>query len=162
LLIDEVNALARLVKCPYCENKLDKEEAYEYKKKYYHIECFETWEKEKAHRQELIQYICELFRISAPTGIMLKQIKEFQENYKYKLKGMELALRYFHDTLGNRVQEGTGIGIIPFVYEEAKNHYVKQQRIAESLDSIENQEIIVYIDPNKSKRKSKKIDITAI
>lgn len=155
--------MARQVKCPYCEQKLDKEDSYEYKKKYYHQSCFKQWEQEKTHRQELLQYICELFRIDVPTGMMLKQIKDFQEDYKYKLKGMELALRYFHETLGNKVQQGSGIGIIPFVYEDAKNHYIKQQKISESIqNNLESEEITVYIDPKKNKRKSKKIDITAI
>lgn len=155
--------MARLVKCPYCEKQLSKEEAHEYKKKYYHVKCFNEWQQEKEHRQQLIDYICKLYRIEAPTGMILKQIKDFQADYKYKLKGMELALRYFHETLGNQVQQGSGIGIIPFVYEDAKNHYVKQMKIADSLHVLgESEEITVYIDPNKTKRKSKKIDITAI
>jgi hypothetical protein len=155
--------MARQVKCPYCENHLDKDDAYEYKKKYYHVNCFNEWQQEKAHRQQLIDYICKLYRIEVPSGMILKQIKDFQIDYKYKLKGMELALRYFHETLGNPVQQGSGIGIIPFVYEDAKNHYIKQIKIAESLQNLgENDEITVYIDPNRSKRKSKKIDITAI
>lgn len=154
--------MARKVKCPYCSIQLDKEDGHEYKKKYYHPSCFETWEQEKIHRQELIGYICELFRIEVPSGMILKQIKDFQEDYKYKLKGMELALRYFHETLGNRPQQGGGIGIIPFVYEDAKQHYMKQMKIQESLQNGETEEITVYINPDNNKRKSKKIDITAI
>jgi hypothetical protein len=155
--------MARLVKCPYCETQLDKDEAYEYKKKYYHQKCFNEWQQEKEHRQQLIDYICKLYRIEVPSGMILKQIKDFQTEYKYKLKGMELALRYFHETLGNPVQQGAGIGIVPFVYEDAKNDYIKKMKISESLQNFEgNEEITVYIDPNKSKRKSKKIDIAAI
>ena len=155
--------MARLVKCPYCENQLSKDEAYEYKKKYYHVKCFETWQNEKEDRKNLIDYICKIYRLDAPTGMILKQIKDFQENYKYRLKGMELALRYFHDTLGNRPLEGQGIGIIPFIYEDAKNDYMKQMKIAESLQNLDKkEEITVYIDPNKNKRRSKKIDIAAI
>jgi hypothetical protein len=155
--------MARMVKCPYCEQKLDKDEAHEYKKKYYHQNCFNEWQQESEHRKQLIEYICKLFRIEAPTGMILKQIKDYQADYKYKLKGMELALRYFHETLGNPVQQGSGIGIIPFVYEDAKKHYVKQMKITESLQNLDkNEEITVYIDPNKNQRKSKKIDITAI
>jgi hypothetical protein len=75
---------------------------------------------------------------------------------------MELALRYFHETLGNRPQDGSGIGIIPFVYEEAKNYYIKQMKISESIENHKDEEITVYIDPNRNKRKSKKIDITAL
>jgi hypothetical protein len=163
LFIKRGDNLARLVKCPYCEKQHNKEEAHEYKKKYYHVECFNRWRQDVDHRKELSAYICELYRIDAPTGMMLKQIKEFQEDYKYKLKGIELALRYFHETLGNNVQEGSGLGIVPYVYEDAKNHYVKQLKIADSLQNLEkNEEVTVYIDTKKDKRKSKKIDITAI
>jgi hypothetical protein len=155
--------MARMVKCPYCETQLDKDDAHEYKKKYYHKNCFFEWQQESEHRKQLIEYICQLYRLDAPTGLILKQIKDFQVDYKYKLKGMELALRYFHETLGNPVQQGAGIGIVPFVYEEAKNDYIKKMKITESLQNFEgNEEITVYIDPNKSKRKSKKIDIAAI
>lgn len=153
--------MARQVKCPYCQDKLDKDEAYEYKKRYYHHKCFETWELEKTHRKELMEYISVLYN-KPPSGLILKQIKDFQEEYKYKLKGMELALRYFHETLGNRPQENGGIGIIPFVYEEAKNHYIKQQKISESLSNYKNEKVTVYINTDTNKRKSKKIDIAAI
>lgn len=152
----------RQVKCPYCESKLSKEEAHEYKKRYYHPHCFETWRMEAEHRKELIAYICDLYGIDVPTGMMLKQIKDFQEDYNYKTKGMELALRYFYETLDNKVREGDGIGIIPFVYEDAKNHYIKQQRIAESINDSKEEEVVVFIDPHVSKRKQKKIDISAI
>jgi uncharacterized protein Usg len=154
--------VARQVKCPYCEQQLNKEEAHEYKKRYYHTTCFEQWRKEVDHRKELTDYITQLYGV-APTGMMLKQIKEFQEEYKYKLKGIELALRYFHETLGNRVQEGSGIGIVPFIYEEAKNHYIKRMKITESMHNLDKSgELLVYINPNQNKRKSKKIDISAI
>jgi len=39
--------MSRLVKCPYCEEKLPKEEAYSYKRKYYHPKCFQEWEQQK-------------------------------------------------------------------------------------------------------------------
>lgn len=155
--------MAKSVKCPYCESYLDKDEAISYKKRYYHEECFNTWRLEADHRKELIDYILEIYNLEAPTGMMLKQIKDFQEDYNYKLKGIELALRYFHETLDNRPQENGGIGIVPFIYEEAKRHYIKQQKIAESIHDFKQQEeITVCINTKADKRKSKKIDITAI
>lgn len=154
--------MARQVKCPYCEQYQDKEDAVEYKKRYYHEDCFNTWRMEAEHRKELIEYICDLYRIDAPTGMINKQIKDFQTEYNYKLKGIELALRYFHETLDNRPREGDGIGIVPFVYEEAKKHYIKQLKIAESIQNLENKEVTVYINASSTKRNSKKIDITAI
>lgn len=81
--------MGRQVKCPYCETKLDKDSAIPYKKRYYHEKCFNTWKQEADHRKELIQYICNLYGLTSPTGMMLKQIKEYQEEYGYKLKGIE-------------------------------------------------------------------------
>lgn len=65
---------------------------------------------------------------------MLKQIKEFQDDYGYTLKGMELTLRYFHEIQGNGV-DARGIGIIPYVYEDAKRHYNYIQKVKNSFQS---------------------------
>ncbi|MCA1027026.1 hypothetical protein LCM23_13070 [Cytobacillus kochii] len=157
--------MGRQVKCPYCERKLDKDESYEYKKRYYHVECFEEWNQEKTHREELLSYVCNLYKMDAPTGMMLKQIKDFQTDYKYKLKGMELALRYFHDTLGNSVVEGAGIGIIPFVYEDAKKHYIQLSKVEESVENTTPKKTrVVEVQSPTFNYTSKihKIDITSL
>jgi hypothetical protein len=150
-----------MVKCPYCEDKLDKDESHEHKKRYYHPKCFETWQREGQDYNDLLSYIGKLYRVDTPSIMIRTQIKGLKEE-GYKYKGMELALRYFFETLDNRVQENKGIGIIPYVYEEAKNNFLKQRKIAESLQNLENDELVVYISPEKSKRKTKNIDISAI
>lgn len=119
---------------------------------------------EREDYQSLLDYVIKLFGEDKPLMLLKKQIKDMKDD-GYKYKGMELALKYFFDTLGNRVQEGTGVGIIPYVYEDAKNHYIKQKRIASSLQEIssdKNKEITVYINTNKSKRQTKQIDISSI
>ena len=63
--------------------------------------------------------------------------------------------------MGNRAQEGQGIGIIPFVYEDAKNHYIKQKKIADSLDDYQEEVFEVQINTNIT-RESKKIDMSLI
>lgn len=155
------------VKCPYCEQKLDKDEAITHKKRYYHEECLITWEKEKQHRKDLIEYICELYNIEVPTGIILKQIKDFQENYKYKLTGIELALKYFHETLRKPVRDGDGIGIVPFIYEDAKKHYLMKLKVENSLENMDNDAVevktITISSPKVNyKKQSKKIDIASL
>ncbi|MGG3890234.1 hypothetical protein [Metabacillus fastidiosus] len=152
--------MGRKVKCPHCQEKVDKDEAHPHQKRYYHPKCFEIKQRESQDYNELLEYVSELYK-DLPLILIKKQIKEMKdEGYKYK--GMELALKYFYETLGNRVQENTGVGIIPYVYEEAKAHYLKQRRIAESIDKLESKELTVYIKTEKEKRKSKKIDISAI
>jgi molybdopterin converting factor small subunit len=129
--------MAKLVKCPYCEKKLPKDEAVTHSKRYYHQNCFDEMQRNKEDRKELIEYICNLYNLDAPTGLILKQVKDFQETYNYKFKGIMLALQYFHDTLDNPVREGDGIGIVPYVYEDAKRHYITRVNVENSLENIE-------------------------
>lgn len=156
--------MARQVKCPYCETYLEKEDAILDKRKYYHPKCLEMKKRETTDRKELIEYICEVYKLDSPTGMIFKQIKNFQEDYGYKLKGIELSLRYFYGTLGNKPKDGEGIGIVPYVYEEAKQHYIRIKSIAKSANNLDNhqvQERTVYIKPEKRVNKNL-IDITSI
>lgn len=159
--------MGRMVKCPYCENKVDKDESFEYKKRYYHRECFEVWQRESQDYKDLVVYICELYRLQAPTGMMLKQLKEYREELHYKSKGMELALRYFYETLGNSVQDGTGVGIIPYVYEDAKKHYIMRMKVKESVEAngdkqTEIKKVVINSPKPTYKSKIKPIDIGAL
>ncbi|TWJ43133.1 hypothetical protein CHCC20441_3884 [Bacillus licheniformis] len=119
---------------------------------------------EAEHRKELIKYICELYKIDAPTGMMLKQIKEFQEEYKYKLKGIKLTLRYFHETLGNPVREGDGLGIVPFIYEEAKADYLQKKAIEESVEEAKKhkQKESIVIIKKQNRKNIKIVDISTL
>lgn len=157
--------MGRLVKCPHCQTQVDKDEAVTRSKRYYHQECLEALEMERQQRKELLDYICKLYKIDVPTGFILKQVKDFQEKYNYKLKGMELALRYFYETLDKPV-DSQGIGIIPFVYEDAKKHYIMKMKVEQSL--INGTETVksktVTVEPTKFtyKKQTKQIDISLL
>lgn len=156
--------MARQVKCPYCETYLEKEDAITYKKRHFHPNCLKKKEREVTDRKELHELICEIYKIDTLTGMMYKQIKNFQEENKYKLKGIELSLRYFYQTLDNNPKEGEGIGIVPYVYEEAKRHYIRKKAIAESASNMDNHEVVkreVRIKPIERKN-TNIIDISSI
>jgi hypothetical protein len=120
-------------------------------------------ERDKEDRASLISYICELYKLEYPTGMILKQIKNYIEVNKYKYKGIELALKFFYEIQDNPVNFDGGIGIVQYCYEAAKQDYIKRMKIAESIDNLQpNEEITVYIDLSATKRKSKKIDIANI
>ncbi|SNZ10019.1 hypothetical protein SAMN05421503_1474 [Terribacillus aidingensis] len=150
--------MGRQVKCPYCETKLDQEDAISHQKRYYHPNCLEAKKNESQDYKDLIEYICELHGISRPTGMMVKQIKEFRNDYNYKLKGIELALRYFYETESNPVREGDGIGIVPYIYDKARDHYVTILNVEESVENAElPQEKVVSVlspKPKKIKRRN--------
>ncbi|MFS0643770.1 hypothetical protein [Siminovitchia sp. 179-K 8D1 HS] len=154
----------RSVKCPHCNETLDRniEPFVTHNKRYYHKTCFESFNQRATHRKELIDYICELYNIPAPTGFMLKQIKEFEDTHGYTLKGMEMTLRYFHEIKQEPVLKGAGIGIVEYFYNEARDYYTNLSKIRESNSKVnyDNNEEIIYIKPPKHKsRKLKQIDI---
>lgn len=160
--------------CPQCKEKVTSDESVKDGRRYYHPTCFkmkkeqEELKKQKAQDYKgLIDYICKLYKLDAPTGMILKQIKDYQEEYGYKLKGIELALRYFHETLGNPVREGDGIGIVPFVYEDAKRYYIMKMNVEESIkncgENFVTKKIVTIKSPKlEMKRKVKPIDISSL
>jgi hypothetical protein len=84
-------------------------------------------------------------------------MKEFRgEGYNYTDIGMYYTLKYFIEILDGKILDGTGIGIIPYYYEKAKEHYQKIFSIEDIVEEFENKEQTVHITAKKT---SKKIDV---
>lgn len=136
------------------------------KKQYYHQTCLDVKEKLVQDRKELIEYICDLYGLDVPTGIILKQIKDYQEQFNYTSKGMALTLQYFYETLGNTVREGDGVGIIPYMYEEAKRHYITKMRVEASIEEVSQSSETKVVEIQSPRfifqRKTAKIDINTL
>lgn len=113
------------VKCPVCQEQFYREDVpfIKIKNRYYHQSCYEAQEKEKSEeekeRELLTEYIKKLFNISVLTVKINKQIKDLLEkNYSYK--GIRMTLMYWFDVKGNSIEKANGgIGIVPYVYEQA-------------------------------------------
>ena len=112
--------------------------------------------RESQDYKDLIAYICELYQIDAPTGWMLKQIKDFKEQFNYTYRGMKTTLHYFYEIQeGNDVADSMGIGIVPFVYDEAKKFYIDKKAVKDSvsdcdLDKMQNNKRIIKMrKPNR-------------
>lgn len=133
----------RKVKCPVCQSYNDKEEAIYHQKRYYCKICYENKTKEANDYKSLIGYICNLYEVEAPTGFMLSQIKSFKEQYNYTYKGMELTLDYFYQVKTNNEPDiDKGLGIIPYVYDEAKQFFIDKKNIKKNVDGVDLQDII--------------------
>lgn len=128
----------RMMVCPMCPEKVRKGEAVQYKKRYHHEACYKQRklnEGDEDKRVDLIDYIMKLYGLKAPTGVMLKQIKEFKENNNYTYAGMRLTLWYFHEIKGNPVK-ALGVGIIPYVYNEARDYFIKTVDARKHMDKL--------------------------
>lgn len=153
----------RKVKCPSCGELNYKEDAEQVKKRYYcKGECLEEIleeqnkkDRDKDDWSELYHYIVELYG-HKPTGMMFKQLGEYRKDpYNYTNKGMYLTLKYFYETKGNRVADNTGLGIIPYVYEDAKKNYIEQMEVSEYNSEHESSEQIRRVKINRRKNRNK-------
>lgn len=114
--------------CAYCKKPLSKKDTdcvMIGNGKYVHAACKNLEEhREKTDREKLEEYIKELFNISYIDPRVKGQIKKFAEEYNYTYSGMQKALYYFYEIKGgDKSKANGGIGIIPYVYNDAYNYH---------------------------------------
>lgn len=137
----------RLYKC-YGEDCLNKNKKHPLEilikegSKKYCKNCLAKINKDRAEREDLYNIIKEYYNITFPTGLMLKQIKQYQVEAGYTLTGMAKTLKYLkNNCTGITFKPKMGLGIISYKYEEAREFWIKQRKIAASQVKLqENKE----------------------
>lgn len=157
-------AKERPVKCPECgKTNSNREDTVLHKKRYYcKGECIDSKLEDEENKSEsnadwviLYEYIVEMFG-HKPDGRMFKQLGEYRKPpYEYTNLGMYLTLKYFFDTKEHKTIQGTGLGIIPYVYEEAKQNYIKQMEISEYNTEFASSEHVKRIKVTDNNKKNK-------
>lgn len=126
----------------------DKEDAKEYKKRFYCPECLEKKPEEKERVKtdwdELFEYITELYG-EKPTALMFRQMSDYRKTYGFTDKGMYLTLKYFYETLGNSIKDDTGLGIIVYMYDKAKKNFIDNLGISNHNIEFESTETVKEI-----------------
>ena len=116
------------VTCKYCKKILNKnkEEYIQISNSIYaHLACSELEAKrEKTDAEKLDDYIMKLFNYEYVPPRAKKQINQFIQEYNYTYSGILRTLIYFYEIKGgDREAAHDGIGIVPFVYQDAYNYY---------------------------------------
>lgn len=153
-------------KCPHCNNEVKEEEAiYNTKtKRYYHEFCYN----ELLDRKKLCDYVCELFNYKKPSVRIYQQMANY---YKHGVSysDMLLALKYFYEIKKGDINKSQGgIGIIPYVLDEAKEFItlekIEQNKLIQKfqVNAIEKKETLVVHVQEKEKRNKKNIDINSL
>lgn len=77
------------------------------------------------NKAQLEEVICELFHIESPTKMMMSQITRFVtgQEYGYSYLDIARALAYFIEEQGNTPEIEKGIGIVPWVVDDARRFY---------------------------------------
>lgn len=169
--------------CPVCKEKFKaKETPYvkgpEKACRYYHVDCYKEKfpntefeiiypeEKKEKEADNMFQYLKKQ-KIKYNYFLCMKQRKNYIENFGYTDEGILTALKYFFEVKNGEAKSEYGIGIVPYVYEEAQAYYKElnkaKKRIAESLkkqDQIKLEKITVT-QPRRQ-RKKEYIDLDKI
>ena len=145
--------MSRNATCKICNKIIDKnEEKFKHNNKTYCKECHEKYlnekQKENDSYKELISYICEVFNMDAPTGFILKQIKNMKDNSNYTYSGIQYTIWYYVSVLNKSIDSKYGIAFVNYNYENAKQYFSNQQQISNSIKN--KSEIKVKIISNKN------------
>lgn len=133
--------------CTYCKKTIDKSKD-EYlqlsNSKYAHLTCSELEAKrERTDAEKLDDYIMKLFNYDYVPPRARKQINQFIQEYNYTYSGMLKALVYFYEIKGGDKEAAhDGVGIIPFIYQDAYNYYYN---LWLAKQKNEDKEINLYI-----------------
>lgn len=116
------------VECAYCKKPMSKKDAdcvQVGNGKYAHSACAELEKtREKTDKEKLEEYIKTLFNISYIEPRVKQQMNKYISEYNYTYSGMLKALHYFYEIKGgDKSKANGGIGIVPFVYNDAYNYY---------------------------------------
>ena len=99
--------------------------------------------------QSLEKFILNLFKLEKLPPTITKQIDKFASD-GYTFYGIEKALEYFYVLKEHPAQENVySIGIVPYVYDEAKDYYQKIEAAAkaDSDKTVDQTVVAIRIKP---------------
>ena len=162
--------MAHYVICPYCKKKFnrDKEPCVPVlKTRYAHQACFDQRTEEERQlekdKQELDDYIINLFHIDYVDPKIQRQINSYIEDYHFTYSGILKALIYHFEIKHQPIEKANnGIGIVPYIYKEAYQYYYSlwmAQQLNQNKDIKQYipQVQIITIRPPERKVKKRKL-----
>lgn len=130
--------MARLYKCygNSCEQEGCKWELKDLTKeggKNYCDKCLRQLRVDQEGRKILFDTISQIYGIPFPTGQMLRQIKEYRRMRNYEYENIAKAIIYSKLILKKNMDAKYGLGLIPYVIDEAVKYYDEQKRRIENM-----------------------------
>ena len=129
--------------------------------RYMHVACAEQDKaKEKDPKEKLFDFLMEMCRWEfVPPGIQ-KQIQKMIDTNGFTYSGIHGSLKYWYFVKGNNVDRENPIGIVPYIYDKAKQFYKQKAMLRESNNKAiqEQTNRINYIKIKKPIRQSTQND----
>lgn len=97
--------------------------------------CFEKWRKDVNKLHTLRDYIYEQQGKDKNKIVLAgKMIQDFVTEHGFSYNGILLTLMYFVEEKGGDISNG--IGIVPYIYEEAREYFSKRNEIRKQISEI--------------------------
>lgn len=163
--------MGKLVKCPLCNEYVDKDTTKKIKKRYYCIDkgCYdkqmESVESDQP-RKELLDFISKLANDSKVAEFGAPQYIKKLINDGFTYSGIKGTLEYYYIVLGNPVPEIKSriLAIVPYNYNEARNYY-REKRDTDTFNrTVVNsgtdliKRCVVHVHVTEDRKQSKQID----
>ena len=154
--------MPKTVYCAYCGKEIFYNEPIKKTSgKIYHHQCylkfcdekFDNSQKATSSKQQLYDYICKLFNITEITPMLNAQIIKMTKDGGLTYNGIYLSLVYFFKIKNNKPTLDTGIGIVPYIYNEAKEFFLKEkelERQAKQFFANKQEEITLQVRPKQT------------
>lgn len=147
--------MAHKVKCYYCGHIFDRDkepyiEVPNQYRRYAHKTCQARAEQQMEHEQESLKeledYIKKLFNYKALPERVNRQIREYTSKNGYTYSGILSALKYFFDVRHNTTEKANGgIGIVPYVYDQANLYWRDLWETKERNSHIEVKDYVLPV-----------------
>lgn len=158
--------MAHFVHCSFCKERFDRDKIPAIKissARYAHALCaikngtaeqqalattvLSDQSQQNTDLENLQNYIINLFGTEVTGPRVNAQIKHLIDQKQYTYNGILKALKYFYEVKNGSIEKANGgIGIVPFVYEDA-NKYYQQIWLAQQVNSAKP--IEQYLEPSK-------------
>lgn len=140
--------MSRIVKCyGTCGQKLPKEQMLDYKGHNHCHDCYNAKVKDVEDREELYKFLSSYFKLNYPSGIMLRQIKQYKDERGYSYKNMRFAVDYMIRIKKIDLNVKYGIALVPHYYDEMIRYYKDLKERRERTTDYEPKVINIKLKP---------------
>lgn len=152
----------RTAKCKGCGKDLLPEERFKYKSKNYCKSCYNKFSIQENEYKVLIDCVCNYFEIDKPSGLILKQIKDYKKSFGYKYAAMTYTLWYCKEIVSMEFKEKYGVYMVKNYYDEAAEFYDHQEKLKIKIQNLSNEDMNKTKIVNKSAMDSSKVNCSLV
>ena len=147
--------MAHIVKCLKCGQSFDRDKiaCVQVGRRYAHETCPQSNNSDPAAIQReadknfFYSYVKKIYGKNYNYHLINQQAESYIQQYGYTWGGMAWALHWFYELQQNSIEESNGgVGILPFIYEQAKEIRLKNLAIEEQNKYISLRQPIVHFN----------------